>query len=367
MTDSEHGAGHNQTPEESATIYSSVGIQGAKYRDFSASRREARAQLRQRSLGAEPARKAAEQVPLVVSALDVEPRRQAEAGAASHWFALQGIFAPAGQTPETAGSVRSLERLVPAVTVFSVAGGVGKTSLVATLGRVLAAYGEQVLLVETASLGLLPLFFGSREFKPGFNLGMVRTFSPPHGSTDAPVQAVMLDAEQYLQQGGDDRNLLPEVLLRNANASNRILIDVQTASRAVAQSLLPLAATVLAPLLPDMNSVVSVASVEAVFAGRGDSGGRPIKPIYLLNQFDPSLPLHQDVRAILQQQLGSRLLPFVLRRSPAVSEALAEGMTVMDYAPNSSVVEDYVQLANWLGSVSPVATASFRRVRWSER
>jgi cellulose biosynthesis protein BcsQ len=116
-----------------------------------------------------------------------------------------------------------------------------------------------------------------------------------------------------------------------------------------------------------MNSVVSVASVEAVFAGRGDSTGQPIKPIYLLNQFDPSLALHADVRAILQQQLGSRLLPFVLRRSPAVSEALAEGMTVMDYAPNSPMVEDYVQLANWLGSVSPVTTTGFRRVRWSER
>ena len=366
MTDTEHGP--SQTPEESATIYSSLGIQGAKYRDFSASRREVRAQLRQRTLGgrAEPGRIAEQQAPAAASVAETERQPQAEPRTPGHWFALQGIFATGGQTTEAAGSARRLERAVPAVTVFSVAGGVGKSSLVATLGRVLAAYGEQVLLVETASLGLLPLFFGSREFTPGFNLGTVRTFAPPPGSTDAPVQAVMLDAEQYLQQR-DERNLLPEALLRHAHASNRILIDVQTASRAVAQSLVPLAATVLAPLIPDMNSVVSVASVEAVFAGRGDSTGQPIKPIYLLNQFDPSVALHGDVRAILQQQLGSRLLPFVLRRSPAVSEALAEGMTVMDYAPNSPVVEDYVQLANWLGSVSPVTTTGFRRVRWSER
>jgi len=41
------------------------------------------------------------------------------------------------------------------------------------------------------------------------------------------------------------------------------------------------------------------------------------------------------------------LLPFVLRRTPAVSEALAEGMTVMDYAPNSTVAEDFGSLAGW--------------------
>jgi cellulose biosynthesis protein BcsQ len=61
------------------------------------------------------------------------------------------------------------------------------------------------------------------------------------------------------------------------------------------------------------------------------------------------------------------LLPFVLRRAPAVSEALAEGMTIIDYAPNSSVAEDFVSLAGWVKSLSAAATTTFRGVRWSER
>jgi cellulose biosynthesis protein BcsQ len=84
-----------------------------------------------------------------------------------------------------------------------------------------------------------------------------------------------------------------------------------------------------------------------------------------LNQFDVSSPLHVDVRAILQQQLGDRLLPFVLRRSAAVSEALAEGMTVIDYAPGSEVAEDYRTFADWLRTI--VAPAITGGVRWSER
>jgi len=60
-------------------------------------------------------------------------------------------------------------------------------------------------------------------------------------------------------------------------------------------------------------------------------------------------------------------LPFALRHSPAISEGLAEGMTVMDYAPNSPVADDFASLAAWVKSLSAPATASFRGVRWSER
>jgi cellulose biosynthesis protein BcsQ len=86
----------------------------------------------------------------------------------------------------------------------------------------------------------------------------------------------------------------------------------------------------------------------------------------VLNQFDPSLPLHLDVREVLREQLGDRLLPFTLRRAPAVSEALAEGMTVLDYAPDAPVSQDYRDVALWLRSVSPPAMVESRGVRWGE-
>ncbi|HEV2274344.1 MAG TPA: cellulose synthase operon protein YhjQ/BcsQ [Acidobacteriaceae bacterium] len=267
-----------------------------------------------------------------------------------------------GDSAAARPGTRILERLVAAVAVFSVAGGVGKTSLVAALGRVLAGHGEQVLLGETASAGLVPLYFGSRESKPG----VVRTFTPPAGSANAPIHAVTLAAEEVLGKGSE-KDSLAEILLRDARDSNRILVDVQTASKTIVEGLLPLAPTVLVPLLPDLNSVMTIASVEEIFAGREAHAGRATEPVYLLNQFDASLPLHADVRTILTQRLGSRLLPFVVRSSPAVSEALAEGMTVVDYAPESPVVEDYVRLANWLGSVSPVMQPGFSGVRWTER
>ena len=70
---------------------------------------------------------------------------------------------------------------------------------------------------------------------------------------------------------------------------------------------------------------------------------------------------------VLREQLGERLLPFALHRAPAMSEALAEGMTVMDYAPTSALAEDFDTLAGWVKSLSAPASTSYRGVRWSER
>jgi cellulose biosynthesis protein BcsQ len=50
-----------------------------------------------------------------------------------------------------------------------------------------------------------------------------------------------------------------------------------------------------------------------------------------------------------------------------VSEALAEGMTVIDYAPDSAVAGDYMNVVAWLRAQVAPAAADFRSARWSER
>ena len=176
-------------------------------------------------------------------------------------------------------------------------------------------------------------------------------FSRIGAESDAPVRILNLEAERYPRDGGEHDPLLAE-LISDGGGASRILVDLATASRQVTSRLLVLRPTVLVPLLPDMSSVASLGSLEA-FLGRDEGAAH-----YLLNQFDGSSPLHRDVRGMLQQRLGDRLLPLVLRRSAAVSEALAEGMTVIDYAPGSATAEDYWDLAGWLRGLSaPAAPA----------
>ena len=279
----------------------------------------------------------------------------------SRWFALRGLFEGGASAPVEAAPVPVPSR-APVVAIFSLAGGVGKTSLVATLGRALSARGERVLLVDTAPFGLLPFFFGARDQRPG----LLRTFSPPGASGDTPIQLVTIDPEGLGPENAAQEVLTGEIAT-HARGASRVIVDLATASGATTRRVMRMAPLVLVPMVPDMNSVVSVSSIDSFFQHNGGGGGKPALPYYVLNQFDPSLPLHLDIREVLREQLGDRLLPFVLRRAPAVSEALAEGMTVMDYAPNSTVAEDYGTLASWVKSQSAPASSTYRGVRWSER
>lgn len=279
---------------------------------------------------------------------------------ASRWYALRELFAPSSQE-KTGFEEPSPPQLPPLLAIFSVAGGVGKTTLAASLTRALAGQGERVLLVDTTSRGVLPFFFGAQEMR----VGSVRTFAPPSGFADQPVHLVSYPSREALKEGsGED---LEERLRRDTKGFSRVIVDLASAAQDVLESLVRFGARVLVPLAPDMNSVISLASVSQICAGLSDPAGKPVQPSFLLSGFDASQPLQLDVREILQQKLGEALLPFTIRRSPVVGEALAEGMTVMDYATGEGIAKDYAQVAAWLRSLEEPARGELAQARWSER
>jgi len=370
----------------------------------------------------------------VAAAGDVAPHA-GEAGT-PRWFALKSVFAGTGHGVDARAIAHSMnagpiesddaaarpaghgtghqavpqaghggDRTPPILAVFSLAGGVGKTTLVATVGRALSSLGEKVLLTDTTSHGLLPLYFGARDLRPG----VVRTFSPPEGHTDAPIHLVSYSGgrgpdrrldrrmdrrldrgldrgldmngsrnglhhtsrdrvQQAIENGFEDehRASLVEDLLANSQRASRVLLDLDPECGWLAGRLARSRPTILVPLAPDMNSIVSLQAVEGRFGGMKDAEGHALRPFYLLNQFDPLLRLHRDVRELLGQQLGDRLLPFVVRRAAAVGEALAEGMTIVDYAPESDAAHDYFAVANWVRTTA-AAVPGVRGPRWSER
>lgn len=280
---------------------------------------------------------------------------------ASRWYALMGVFEQAEQEREMFAPVLQKETRTPVLAVFSLAGGVGKTSLVATLGRSLSSMGEKVLLTDTTSHGLLPYYFGASELRQG----SVRTFSPPIGSPDAPIYLVNYGVDQERIDEAAQGELVEEIVA-SGRGTHRIVLDLTPSTSWLIRRMAHLTPTVLVPLAPDMNSVISLQAIENFFNGVTGTDA-PLKFFYVINQFDAALPLHLDVREVLRRQLGDRLLPFVIRRAPAVSEALAEGMTIIDYSPEAPVIEDYLNLANWLRSQFAPAAPGFRNVRWSER
>jgi cellulose synthase operon protein YhjQ len=278
---------------------------------------------------------------------------------AARWFALKDVFAHARPELPAMQPLRPRDEQRPLLAVFSLAGGVGKTSLVATLGRALSSEGEKVVVADTTPQGLLSIYFGSNER---------RAEAVPRAEETAAPQ-ISLAIHDFTDRAEDDRQreALTDEILRSGQGNHRLLIDLATASSWLLRRLVDLHPTVLVPMAPDMNSVISLRATERLFRGIVDAEARTLLPFYVLNQFDASLPLHLDVREVFRRQLGDRLLCFAIRRSPAVSEALAEGMTVLDYAPGAPVSQDYRDLATWLRSVSPPVTEEFRGMRRGER
>jgi cellulose biosynthesis protein BcsQ len=120
---------------------------------------------------------------------------------------------------------------------------------------------------------------------------------------------ITLDPETLDSELSTAEALTAEIL-KHARGASRVVIDLATASGATTRRIMRLSPQILVPLVPDMCSVVSVSSIDAFF-DHNNGNGKPALPYYVLNQFDPSLPLHLDVREVLREQLGDRLLPLL--------------------------------------------------------
>lgn len=274
----------------------------------------------------------------------------------SRWSALRDVL----DRPSDASHVRVFDGIdlqAPVIAVFSLAGGVGKTGIVATLGRALAGRGENVLLIDTNSYGTLPQYYGARDVQPG----VVRTFtaSVESGHAPSPIQILSLNMESGAN------SFLDEVVLHGSK-SNRVLIDIATASSPVTRQVLRLSPRVLVPLAPGVNSLANLQAAENFFDRISTLEGRITEPFYILNCFDPSAALHLEVSEILRHKLGDRLLPVALHRTAAMTEALAEGMTVIDYSPGAPIAEDFSSLSSWIRNLSAPAGDASRNRRWSE-
>ncbi len=237
----------------------------------------------------------------------------------------------------------------PVVAIAAPAGGAGRTSLAATLARALAKAGEHVLLVETVGQSLLPFYFGGGWAAESGPRWMAAREGESGAVRLATIEAVETKADKRAQERAIER------VLGWSEGCDRLVLDLGPDAIWMVRRLASLKPMVLTAVKPDMNSVAGLSAMEQEFATVTDGDGKALLPFYVLNQFDPGLPLHLDIREVLRGRLAERLLTTVVRRSAAVGEALAEGMTVVDYAADAAVTHDYVDVASWLQHAAPAS------------
>jgi cellulose biosynthesis protein BcsQ len=218
----------------------------------------------------------------------------------------------------------------------SCAGGVGKTTVCATAARVLLARVPNVLVADRCSDGIIPYHFSLERL----SAGGLQTVYPNVRRTGYPITLVAVPcstepdtpAAAWLQQLQEEAALT--------------LMDLPTFNSPFAPAALGLEGQVVVPLVPDIQSIATIARVEEVSAALSEGqGGRSL---FVLNRFDETRPLHRDIRTRLEKILEDRLAPIAIRESEYVAEALSLGMTVVDHVPQSPITQDFEQLVIWL-------------------
>jgi cellulose synthase operon protein YhjQ len=240
------------------------------------------------------------------------------------------------------------------IAIVSAQGGTGRTMLTASLATLFAQHGVPVLALEFDPQNMLVSHLGSNRFsREGLitqylhgglwqeaalqNSDQVRFV--PFGLA-APIELAefehMLDQQpHWLRQGLDcidlpahavtfiDTAAMPSVYARQALATADFALVVLTAEP---QSL---------ALLPAMYSWL----VDASYDLRG---------AYLVNKFDSSSALQNDMMLVLRDRLKTMLAPFPVHLDASVPLAFARLGAVFRQSPQSMAAHDLQGIAYWL-------------------
>ena len=227
------------------------------------------------------------------------------------------------------------------VALFASAGGCGVTTIAATLARLLSDSSESIALIDDTPQSLLGAYFGLRSFGGG-----VRTITHPDFAERASVHIVnrpravgddwVASACEHLD-GEFDRMILDMSPMFPQDYLKKVLRD----------------AVAIVPLLPDLRTACRLEPMLKRLIALREECDSPLPIYFLLSQFDPHVRLHCEIGEWLQESFRSLVLPLTLRRGDEISEALADGGTVIDYAPSSGIALDYRMLAAWIKQLPP--------------
>jgi cellulose biosynthesis protein BcsQ len=240
----------------------------------------------------------------------------------------------------------------PVIGIYSVAGGAGKTTVSANLAKTLCSLGEQLLLVDASGRGLLPFYFGATELKAGTRKFVAPGLNAPFIQT---ITAGVLTSEWL------DDEVKPLM-----SGSQRTIFDLGPLCGSLLPTIFSMCTLILIPLLPDLNSIVTVAAIESSMNAQS-TGLKPPTVFYLFNRFDEQSINDQQAREFVARQCGNRILPTALRHDWTLTEALHGGISASDHTPGSELSHDYLELALWVRRVAPLSPAMLLPGRWSEQ
>lgn len=224
------------------------------------------------------------------------------------------------------------------IAVVSAKGGVGKSTLVASLGRLLKRNGARTVLLDLDPQNALVSHLQVPRASAGINQARLDDrgwsevcvpsaagidclpFGPSNAADQRDFEAQLAANPAYLMEQLADLDLGKDDLL---------LIDTASGASPWLHQVLAIADQVLAVTLADAASYIVLDKLQSWLAAL-----RPADCAFLVNQVDARNPLSQDMSEVLRQQLGNQWLA-AIPLDHQLGEALAFDYDPFQQTPDS--------------------------------
>lgn len=253
------------------------------------------------------------------------------------------------------------------IAVIGAGGGVGVTTVVAQLAAGLVAQRRHAIALDFSSDNVLRLHFGMAWDDDTGLAPAIITGQPWHEAAFRSAGGVDFIPFGKLGDGHEMADLERNLAVRprwlasclgevEMAAETYVICDCPRVESGLRSQALAVAALTLIVVTPDALSYASAcAAAESAWA----QGAREIA--FVLNGFDPSRALDQDVAMLMRTDFPVDLVPVVLHRDESLREALACKQSVFDYAPSSRAAYDFSTLVMW--TVAHMAHARGKHAR----
>lgn len=251
------------------------------------------------------------------------------------------------------------EEHMKVVAVLNQKGGIGKTTSVRNIGRILNEKGKKVLLIDMDQQGNLTSSFGidkrileytihdllSNAANKDFSLSLKDVIINVETLDLVPSNIKLARADYNFGNVRGREYLLKEVLKDIEFDYDYCLIDCPPNLGIITDNALTASNKVIVPMkaekfaLEGINDLLdTVEDIQKFYNNELEILG------VFLNQLKPRTNLHDVLTDEIKEYFGDKLFQTAIRDSIKIAEASALNQSITEYAPKSTGAEDYISL-----------------------
>lgn len=255
------------------------------------------------------------------------------------------------------------EEVMRVLAVLNQKGGIGKTTSVRNMGKILSDRGNKILLIDMDQQGNLTSSFGIDKRELQFTIHDLMT-NAANKDFRVNIKDVIINVDNVdlvpsnIKLARADYNfgnirgreyLLKEVLKDIEFDYDYCLIDCPPNLGIITDNALTASNKVIVPMKAEKFALEGISDLLDTIEDIQKFYNKDLEISgVFLNQLKPRTNLHEVLTEEIREYFGDKLLNTVVRDSIKIAEASALNLSITEYAPRSTGAEDFVALVEEL-------------------